>query len=263
MLSLKNQFPFRLGAPSFVFPDDVVPNVRKLADFVDDIEIVLFESDAIAPLPDSRAVAELGKMAADKDLSYTVHLPLDADPGRSDPEERRDSVGKILRAIARMAPLDPRAYVIHFPAPADSGKPGPAAKWRDALSRSAADFRHAGVDPARLCVENLDVPFEPLSGFAAEAGFSVCLDVGHARLYGHALRPLLERRPERIRVVHLHGVENGRAHRSPGALDPESVATLREFLKRPGEEPRVVTLEVFREPLLCEALETIKKWMEA
>ena len=46
-MSLKNfpALPFRLGTTSYIIPADILPNVRYLADKVDDIELVLFEAD--------------------------------------------------------------------------------------------------------------------------------------------------------------------------------------------------------------------------
>src|ERR1035437_7731078 len=35
---------FRLGVPSYVYPADILPNVKALAPYVDDVELVLFES---------------------------------------------------------------------------------------------------------------------------------------------------------------------------------------------------------------------------
>src|SRR5450830_964350 len=35
---------FRLGVPSYVYPANILPNVKALAPFVDDVELVLFES---------------------------------------------------------------------------------------------------------------------------------------------------------------------------------------------------------------------------
>src|SRR5450759_615623 len=36
--------PFRLGVPSYVYPADILPNVKALAPYVADVELVLFES---------------------------------------------------------------------------------------------------------------------------------------------------------------------------------------------------------------------------
>jgi len=43
--SLKGLFPFRPGTTSYIIPGEIEPNVRHLGGMVDDIEIVLFQSD--------------------------------------------------------------------------------------------------------------------------------------------------------------------------------------------------------------------------
>jgi sugar phosphate isomerase/epimerase len=112
--SLKNRFPFRLGTTSYIIPGELLPNVNFLADKVDDIELVLFESDEITNLPDAATVKAL-KEAADRfDLTYTVHLPLDTWMGHPEASVRQQSVDKCLRVIERTAPLSPFAYIIHF-----------------------------------------------------------------------------------------------------------------------------------------------------
>jgi hypothetical protein len=75
--SLKNRFPFRLGTTSYIIPAELLPNVIYLADKVDDIELVLFESDEISNLPDAATVKILKETAEQSDLTYTIHLPMD------------------------------------------------------------------------------------------------------------------------------------------------------------------------------------------
>src|SRR5262245_25369283 len=77
-LNLEPSTPFRLGTTSYIIPDDILPNVRYLADKVQDVELVLFEvDDGPNNLPSSETVAELAALADAHDLTYTVHLPLD------------------------------------------------------------------------------------------------------------------------------------------------------------------------------------------
>lgn len=97
--SLKNRFPFRLGATSYVIPADLKANVAFLADKVDDIELVLFESHEMNNLPDAVTVRALREMADRHDLTYTVHLPLDIWMGHADATVRQQSVDKCLRVI--------------------------------------------------------------------------------------------------------------------------------------------------------------------
>lgn len=261
-MNLKGQFPFRVGAPSFVFPADIVPNVRELADYVDDIEIVLFESDAISPLPDGKTILELAAWARGKSLTYTVHLPLDADAGSRDEAERRESVQKCLRAITRMAPVDPLGYVLHWPASTRAADTAGRASWHAALSRSVEQMLAAGVDPRMLCIETLDYPFEWVEGVVETSGLSVCLDVGHLLLHGQAVEPLLERHLGRTRIIHLHAVEEGKDHRSISAIDPDLLSLLFSALHDDRDADRVVTLEVFNEARLRDSLDVLAGWVE-
>jgi len=260
MHNLKGALPFRLGATSYVIPDDIVPNVRHLAGLVDDIEILLFESDALSPLPAPGVIAELGGLARDAALSYTVHLPLDANVGALDETTRQSGVAKCLRAIDRTAPLSPHGYNIHFPAPPDASDPDVRKRWKDALMHSMAHMQRASVSPATLCVESLDYPFEWIEGVVRDACLSVCLDLGHAMIHGQSLQPLIDRNLHRASVVHLHGVDGNRDHRALSAIDKETIDSLLSRLRDGGPTRRVVTIEVFSEARLMDSLEVLAGW---
>lgn len=91
----------RIGTTSYIIPDDILPNVRYLADKVDDIELVLFESEEMSNLPDEKTIRELSLLGESHDLSYTVHFPLDIYPGSRDQQER----SRFLRTIERIVTL--------------------------------------------------------------------------------------------------------------------------------------------------------------
>ena len=110
-LSLKSRFPFRLGTSSYIIPADIGPNVRFLADKVDDVEIVLFESDEFSNIPEAKIVRDLADIAAEFDLTFTVHLPLDTHMGDSKESVRRASVDKCLHIIDRMRTLKPFSHI--------------------------------------------------------------------------------------------------------------------------------------------------------
>ncbi|MBM3497087.1 MAG: sugar phosphate isomerase/epimerase [Armatimonadetes bacterium] len=238
--------PFRLGTTSYILPDEIIPNVEFLGPRVDDIELVLFESDELSNLPDPRTVGRLRELAATHGLTYTVHLPLDADLGDVEEAARRRSVAKCERVIDRLAPVSPVAYLVHFhedlsPAPA----PRPAPEWLAALRRSMEDLLERVADPELLCVETLSYPFGWVDAIVAEMGASICLDVGHVLLAGERVEAYLDRYLPRTRVVHLHGLREGQDHRDLGGL-PEGLLSL--LLTRLASDPlpeRVVTLEVF------------------
>ena len=92
---------WRLGVPSYVYPADILPNVEALGPRVDDIELVLFESQEAANIPAPDAVARLAELGV-------------GDTAR----ERKSLVAQAVRdtaellgntpAVARSSYIDPR-----------------------------------------------------------------------------------------------------------------------------------------------------------
>ncbi|NTW10257.1 MAG: sugar phosphate isomerase/epimerase, partial [Chlorobiaceae bacterium] len=62
-MNCKQRFPFRFGTTSYIIPADIIPNVKFLKEKVDDIELVLFESDEYSNLPSEENIAELVSLA--------------------------------------------------------------------------------------------------------------------------------------------------------------------------------------------------------
>ncbi len=256
--ALAGRFPFRLGTSSYIVPADLVTNVRYLARALDDVELVLFESDEISNLPDAEAIEELGRIARRHDLTYTVHLPLDTWLG-AEGEERRRSVHKCLRVIERTAPLHPHGYILHLHGDRRGAEPSEELpRWLDGCQRSVRELLDHGVPPDRICVETLDYPFELVEPLIGELGLSVCLDVGHLLLYGRCVESHLERLIERCRVVHLHGIRDGKDHRDIRTVPKELLSLLLNTLSQEDAGSRVLTLEVFSEDHLLRSLDVLE-----
>jgi sugar phosphate isomerase/epimerase len=258
-ISLKGRLPLRLGATSYIIPADILPNVEFLAGRVDDVELVLFESDQISNLPDDAVIARLHQVAGAHALTYTVHLPLDARLGAGAETARISSVGMCLRVVERTRSLGAFAYVVHLDPPGPGEDP---AGWLSALRRSVGELLAGGIEARRLCVENLSYPFEQVEGVVEEFGLSVCIDVGHVLLGGRDLAACLDRLLPRCRVLHLHGIVDGRDHRSAAALGPRVLRLLRERLSAPDAPERVLTLEVFDRQDLEDSLLALEGWTQ-
>lgn len=231
--------PYRLGATSYVWPADLLPNVRRLGPLVDDVELVLFEVEDQSNLPDGPAVAELAALARAHDLTYTVHLPLDLALDDS------QSLAKARQVIDSTRALSPWAYVLHLDGRAVEGRPDPAvlARWQDQAGR-ALEAVAAMAGGCRLCVENLEnyAPehFLPL---LARLPVDLCIDAGHLWLTGRDPAAFLGAHLARTRVIHLHGID-GRDHQSLAHQDRAEVARLLALLTSRGYDG-VLTLEVF------------------
>jgi sugar phosphate isomerase/epimerase len=246
--NLKNHFPFRLGTTSYIIPADLITNVRFLAPYVDDIELVLFEADDESNLPDKKTVMALNEVAGSSDLSYTVHLPLGLSLGAVDEEERRRSVEIALHIVELTSPLHPAAYVVHFEGERRGHLPSDnMTGWTDGLRASTAELLSSGIPPQLFCVETLDYPFALVDPIVCEFDLSVCLDIGHVLLQGYPLDAYLAKYHDRIRVFHAHGIRDNKDHRDLGALRDSDLALLFGSLRSCRSSPPVLTLEVFDE----------------
>jgi sugar phosphate isomerase/epimerase len=258
--SLKNRFPFRLGTTSYIIPADLMENVEFLADKVDDIELVLFESDEISNLPDASTIKALKETADRHDLTYTVHLPLDTWLGHREEPVRESSVDKCLRVIERTAALDPFAYILHFHGD-EKGKIPSAdmGRWIDGHRRSVERLIR-DVPPGNVCVEMLDYPYELIEGIVGDYGLSTCLDMGHLLYYGHSPEEHLDRYLRQTRVLHIHGIEEGQDHRSLAVLPAPVLAAVMDRLGDGEKNSRVLTMEIFDEKAFNESLDVLSRF---
>ncbi len=231
---------YRLGTTSYILPDDILPNVRFLADRVDDIELVLFEiGDGGLILPPPAVIEQLALLGAKHGLSYTVHLPLDLRMvGKAN--RLHHSLEKARKVIERTAPLIPWAYVLHL----DGKESYDYEAWVEQAVRSLELVGSWAGDPGLLAVENLEkYPLDFIDPVLARVPVSRCVDVGHLWLEGHDPLAYLDKALPRTRVVHLHGIGT-RDHQSLAHQAPEQVEAVLNWL-RESSYAGVLTLEVF------------------
>ena len=260
---MKGQFTFRLGTTSYIIPDDLVPNVTYLGPLVDDVELVLFESDEISNLPDKAVLEQLKNAKSAHQLSYTVHLPLDTELGSRNEAERQRSVDKCKRVMDLCESIDPFAYIVHFHGDKRGKTPSDDFPlWQNALVKSAGDLAGHAPSPDLLCVETLDYPFKLISDIVADHNMSVCLDVGHLAFYEYDIEVHLDAFISDCRVLHLHGNENGVDHKDIRSLDPGLLEMLVNRLASDSGQTRVLTLEIFGQEKLAASLAVMEQFIK-
>ena len=254
------RLPCRLGTSSYIIPADIIPNLHHLSGRVDDVELILFESDEFSNIPSHDDVQAMAVIAREADLTFTVHLPLDIHLGSADEAERVASVGKCQRVIERMSPVDPFAWVLHLHGDHRGHPPtNDVPRWTEENRRSLSELLDGGPPSRMICIEVLDYNFDLVERLVKEFDLSVCMDVGHLMVNGRDVPAHLDRWMSRSKVFHVHGVNpEGKDHCHLGHLPPGFLEDLMERLsKLSPDDDRVVTMEIFGEDDFEQSLRTV------
>ena len=250
-----DRFPFRLGTTSYIYPDHPVPNVRKLAGLVDDIELLLFESDREDNFPSKKSVTELRKIADDYNMSYTIHFPIDRYLASPEHEIRLEAAETFNKVIDITSPLSPYAYNLHLESSPDRTIP-PENEFLAFAEEGLNLIDFGQVLPEKLALENLSYDFGMTSSLIEKYNLSICIDVGHLIIYGFDPLEHIRKHADRTKVMHWHGVENSNDHKAlPTPPDQlwEEIFSLTYDLNYQN----VITLEIFSLKNLTASLKAI------
>ena len=255
--SYKKTFPFKLSTTSYIYPDHILPNVAMLAPFLDEIELVLFESEGHDNYPDDAQIKGLMSFRLHRDIAFNIHLPMDIFLGDENEEIRTKGIFVAKTVMERTLRLNPSVYVLHFDLRNCSGREeADIEPWRRRLVRSVEEMVQNGIDLNRIAVETLGYPFEWIEDIVEQSGFSICLDIGHILISGQDLRFYLDKYLPKTSIIHLHGFQKGVDHLG---IDQLSESTLEMILTHIREYRGIVSLEVFSIEDLKKSLITLEE----
>jgi sugar phosphate isomerase/epimerase len=256
--SYKGLYPFKICTTSFIYPDHYIANVRMLGPFMDEIELLVFESQGLDVLLSGTVIDELGRLGEEFELSYNVHLPTDISITDPDPARQRQAAETMIRIIKRVRPLDPSALILHLPYAEKLYGRGILASWRDRVLQNLRKIKsEIGIQDI-IAVETLDYPLEMVGDIILDLDLMICLDLGHLMVYEFNLIEVFNTYRANTAVLHLHGIENGRDHTALDRLAEPYASTVLRILKR---FTGVVSLEVFSFENLRSSLKFIEtRW---
>ena len=250
MTHYKGRFPFSLTVPSWLYPEGYLENVARVAPYVDGVELLFFEG-GLGSLPQADEWEMLRRLQERHGLSYNIHMPIDENLAATDPGERQRALEAHERLFALVAPLSPVTHTVHLDRP-----PGVDPNAWLACARDSLSALSRLMDPARITVETLDYDLLPLADTLESLGFHVCLDLGHLIHFGLPLAATLERLGPLCRMVHLHGVAEGKDHRSLSLMDPHLMDALLPFL---ASYTHTLSVEVFKAAPCFESIALLAK----
>ena len=254
--SYKGVFPFNIGTTSFIYPDDYVPNVKMLGPFMENIELLLFESNHTDALPSKNVIGELAGLAKDFNLTYNVHLPTDISITNRDPQQQRNAIETIFRVAERVAPLVPTTLTLHLPYNEDSLEKDDVKNWQERVIKNLEKILANGIPSHLISIENLDYPFEIVDPIICNLDLTICLDCGHLMLQGDEVQTFFNTYSNKISIIHLYGVETDHFH---CALDHFPEKLMNPIMKSLEKFDGVVSLEVFAYEHLDASLKFLEK----
>jgi len=258
--SYKNIFPFRLGTTSFIYKDNWVQNAKMLAPYLDEIELLQFESRSNNCFPSSSEISELAITAEEFKISYNIHLPIDINLGDPGKPEREYAVETIIKTIELFSTLSPTTYTLHLPYMGKNNRMDTVKSWKEYTAESIQQVLQAGISNDLLSIETLDYPFEWVGEMLEDLSLKVCLDIGHLILYDFDYLAIIEKYFSRTTIIHLHGVENKQDHLSLDRLPEKDISILIKNLK---EFTKSLSIEVFNFSDLKCSLEYLERnWIE-
>jgi sugar phosphate isomerase/epimerase len=257
--SYKGIFPFKIGTTSFIYPDSYVQNVKMLAPYLDEIELIFFES-APDSLPSNHEIKELFSLANEYDLSYNIHLPLDISLGAPEPSTRHFALETIKRVMDLTASLSPTTYTLHLPYEKIDIENERIKRWGEHTYQSMETLCTSGFNSRIISIETLNYPLEWVEEILIEFNLSVCMDLGHLILYGLDMKDVFNRYKNRTSIIHLHGANENQDHQPLDLLSKSNLKTILEWLKQFKD---VVSIEVFSYDHLNASLQYLESiWNE-
>ena len=253
--SYKGLYPFRLGTTSFIYPDHYLPNVKMLGPYLNEIELLLFES-AYDSLPSKHEIKELSMFAKEFDITYDIHLPLDIYMGDKNPTIRRYAIESVQHVIDLTLPLMPSVYILHLSFNEDLSKTDNINKWQERIYESMDKLLSTGIKSRSIAIENLMYPFEWVEEVISSLNLSVCIDIGHLILMNADIKETFEKHHHRTPIIHLHGVKNNLDHLSLDKLTDNETSDIMKILKGYAG---VVIIEVFSYDNLQASLKYLEK----
>jgi sugar phosphate isomerase/epimerase len=263
-MGVKGSYPFKIGCTSYVIPDAIIPNVEFMADKVDDIELVLFESQEASNLPDSNTVLLLQQIGRKENVTYSIHFPIDLHAGAPDKHMRNMLLDRITAIITATAQLPVSGYLLHFEGLSSIQQNENCTHWYRRVEEFCFRLtdKHL-VDPSLICIENLSYPPELHAGIVKKYSFSNCIDLGHLWLQRTYWESYVNDTLPATKIIHLHGVDPDRkdhqslsVHNNTGQLN-RLVALLKNYTG-------ILTLEVFSEHDTFESLKLLEElWQKS
>ncbi|MFN4216740.1 MAG: cobamide remodeling phosphodiesterase CbiR [Brevinematales bacterium] len=224
----------RIGTTSYIFPagetakESYEKNIELLAPHIGIIQLLLLGRDYGDIWQDKAWLNSLVQMKLEYGLDFVVHLPLDLHIW-PDMNEKHFAIMKKL--LGNLESLEPSGYVLHLEK-SDGLKAEryiPCQRDKEFFGRLMDRLASLGKYPFLFENTHYDLCFFAEEIYASP--FGVCFDIGHWWLLGRKGEDFFQSFQNRIRLVHVHGIQGEKDHQSLAVLSSERLQQVLSFEK--------------------------------
>lgn len=256
--SYKRRFPFKICTTSFIYPEMYAPNICMLGPYLDEIELLFFDSTYEGSLLSADQIDELSKLVRQFDLACNIHLPLDISLGDSDTKKRLRGVETVRHILRLTNSLNPSTYTVHLTYEEKSFFQGDVKLWLGRIIKSFDEILKEKITLQKFSVENLlEYPFEWLDPIIADTGLHTCIDMGHFLQRGEDFETAFFKYASITDILHIYGVKDSMDHLSLDCLSAKCLKSMINILK---DFTGTVSVEVFSFDNLNSSLMLMDQW---
>ena len=236
----------------------MIDNVRLIGPYVDEIELLLFESKP-GSLPSRKDICTLNNLSETYDITYNIHLPTDIFLGDPYPNIRQHAVNTVVKVMDLVSSLSYSTCTVHLEYNNKTVNKTEIKKWQQRIWQSMAQLIASGIKSESISIETLMYPFEWIEKIIREFNFSVCIDIGHLILLKTDFKDIFNQYQNITSIIHLHGVQRDRDHMPLDTISKEHMTSVMKILTH---FTRSVSLEVFSYSHLVHSLNFLEAYWQ-
>lgn len=240
--SYKGLFPFRICAPSFIYPAAWSENAKLLAPYLDEVELLFLESRFPDSFPSATEIETLRHISETHGLTYNIHLPTDISLGAPSRVQQEITVDALKKAVALSESLCPSTYTLHLAFDEASREKATLQAWQARIIGQLGKLLSWGIPSGKISIETLDYPFDWVADIITDLNLGICMDVGHLIVHGKDSADFYNRFQSRIDIIHLHGVQGQTDHL---LLSPSTMPQKKTIIDILTSFDKTLSLEVF------------------
>lgn len=256
ILKKKSVRKFKVGCPSYILPTGYIENITFAMDHVEDVQLLLFDSETEDPLFKEETLMTLDYLAKDGEITYSVHMH--TFPDIFDKDGFNNRLNKAVKVMNKLESLPISGYTFHYDIPE---------KIEDITEEKKIEIdqcyirffkelkKRLGNYSPIITLENTTTPLSWLDHVVKEAGIHYCLDLGHLQQQGFGLSAVNERM-DQTKIIHIHGIETKEGKKKDHRALKDDLETFKALETYKG----IVTIENYHKKLLFKSLDVLGKY---